>query len=627
MEDNKLFFAEPSSVLASRILRAHDNPSPPPESPISEILERKNSAIRQQEGILVDVSDPTTGNADESHDRLSPFIAPVVALANMLSSPFAPIFTPPRTPSRAQDSEALERNLIDFDSSATLPRMSASPAHPPPIDPNDPQNAQEQAGMVDLLTFSPESPTPKSFVPSTQPQTSSISTGSSGSSADEETQVLRVLTDGKSGQRTLPQRDVVVDTEARLRRSTRPRRTPSPIRPLTVESSAMGTDSQDSIETPLKSRRKSPRRSRSPTKGMTQQTEKRDDLLSESKAFQVSRDASEEPSPSRSSPRKRSLSPSVARAQSVDHPHTKSESNNSEHPSVSASTPARRVPISVAIRDGTISPQKASSLVFANRMKGKSAASGSRIGILGSPVFKRPALDDPIRSPAKRVPLSETTALPRTSPLKEKGPIRHGRYLRAMSEDQDNLPPRTRLRAPSRRSMSEEPTAASSVIPPARLLRSAPQHSPTVSANVSDMPEIRQNQPVTTLPYPIVATPTRLPQSIPEVDEGGPKPRSGLREPAQHSSPGKSGPKSKSSLRVPSSSVTSRIPRVEAKPYSRPKPSTTAQASKLPSSTIASKANVGQFIVHLVTLFNSSFLNNIKGSTTTACEGHTKQRQ
>lgn len=630
-------FVEPSSALASRILRAHDNPSPPPESPI---LHQKVPSTHPAEGFLVDVSDTGAGD-DEDNSRMSPFIAPVLALANMLASPFGPVFTPPRVSPRPPEPKegVSEHNLIDFDMSATLPpRMSALD-----IQPNisaDTQCDKDATSILDLLTSS----SPKRAKSIAQSHTITISAGSSGSSADSEAQVLQELRTNRRPRtsqtpsvkepsvRFPVHTDEGTAPDARLRRSSRSRRTPSPIRPLTALFDVVSHDlnrsppksphrphrprrsrssskspqrarrsrspskspehSHRSPRSPTKSRNISPRRSRSPVEEKNEQIDRLLTPFTEPE-FRSRTSASLSPAPRKfnavdpseeaaslkgaelfnhpSTPRRKSPTSPGASAFASSQPDADSSTN--AHFSVSR-TPARRVPLSVAIDQGTVPQQE--SLLRLKRAPGTP---------LGSPAFKRLALDDPARSPAKRIPFSEAAPVTLGSTLKGKHISRKGQYLRAMSEDQDHGLPESRLKTlTTRRSASEEP-GPSPLIPPSRLARSRLHPSTNSRANESGLPVIKQNKPRTALPFPIVSQSTRLPQSILEEDESDGQLRPA--ESVRRASPSRPSPRAKSSLREPSASVKSRIPRVGAKPYSRPKVTAATRDAKPPSSTTA----------------------------------------
>ena len=213
-------------------------------------------------------------------------------------------------------------------------------------------------------------------------------------------------------------------------------------------------------------------------------------------------------------------------------------------------TPARRIPIRQPIVQGTASAQKL------GQMNGHSWPTNSALAAsLRSPVFTRPALDDSLRSPARRIPISEVMASMKQGP-------RHGS--------------RSPVRGFSReRSGSAEPRAqnrSGSVEPP------RPMDLPPSSAST---------RPVSKLPFPLVATQPSghdRPTSIPEETEAPLSP--GAEIPPEDDKPALSSSSSpaKSNLKQPSSS---RIPRIGVKPYVRPIVGVMEKESKL---TVARKA-------------------------------------
>lgn len=177
-------------------------------------------------------------------------------------------------------------------------------------------------------------------------------------------------------------------------------------------------------------------------------------------------------------------------------------------------TPARRIPIREAIAQGSASPRK-------------DGSSGPSSGVFGRPVFTRCTSEDRIRSPVRRPPdvanhvmeISSGIARPTSSASPEK--------VRSGSED-FQFPRGHYQGRPFQRSASD-----SEILTPSKTGRPPFPIRPVVDA--------------------------RLPSTIPE----------------EHStdSPKKSTQSnlsSKSSLRQPSSMASSRIPRIGAKPYARP---------------------------------------------------------
>lgn len=218
-------------------------------------------------------------------------------------------------------------------------------------------------------------------------------------------------------------------------------------------------------------------------------------------------------------------------------------------------TPARRVPMRQAMEQGTASAQK---LYHLNHLKPNDNALAAS---LRSPVFTRPALDDPLRSPAKRIPISEV-----------------------MASGQKGSNPRYGSRSPTRglsreRSASAEPKARSGR---ERSTSVEPHQKPMKLPSTST-----SSRPSAKLPYPLVKSQSSVqdrPTSIPEENEGPEVPSDtqsdkGKAPSRPYTSPAKS--------HLKQTSGSSKIPRIGAKPYARPV--ATTKESKLP--TVAKKAD------------------------------------
>jgi hypothetical protein len=178
-------------------------------------------------------------------------------------------------------------------------------------------------------------------------------------------------------------------------------------------------------------------------------------------------------------------------------------------------TPARRIPISEAIAQGSASPRK-------------DGSSGPSSGIFGRPVFSRYTQEDWTRSPVRRPPdvANHTTVT------------------------QSGIPKPTTPTSPGKvRCGSEEPQV---------LRRSHPGRPFQRSASDSEIssPSKERRIPTFTMRTAIDA---RLPSTIPEEH------REDLPMKATQPSPS-----AKSALRQPSSMAGSRIPRIGVKPYARP---------------------------------------------------------
>ncbi|KAI0065355.1 hypothetical protein BV25DRAFT_1821745 [Artomyces pyxidatus] len=187
-------------------------------------------------------------------------------------------------------------------------------------------------------------------------------------------------------------------------------------------------------------------------------------------------------------------------------------------------TPARRIPIEQAIAQASKSGQK---LPISRNPAGPST------GLFGVPVFTRQALDDPSRSPARRVPLAGPSS-PAKLPISG-SPIR-----------------------PPPRSGSAEPQSARKPFvffkPPSKSLSDSEVASPKKLRAILPFPLRPGNNGPT----------SQLPESIPEERE----PVASTSKLPRIAPPNFSPPKS--SLRQPSTLSGSKIPRVGAKPYARP---------------------------------------------------------
>ena len=211
-------------------------------------------------------------------------------------------------------------------------------------------------------------------------------------------------------------------------------------------------------------------------------------------------------------------------------------------------TPARRVPMRQAMEQGTASTQK---LYHLNHLKPSDNALAAS---LRSPVFTRPGLDDPLRSPAKRIPISEV-----------------------MASGQKGTNPRYGSRSPTRglsreRSASSEPKARSGK---ERSTSVEPQQKPMKlpSGPTSSLPPAQ-------LPYPLIKSQSsdqHRPTSILEENEGPTVPSDIQSYKAKAPAHPNTSP-TKSNLKQTSN--TSKIPRIGPKPYVRPM--VTNKESKLP---------------------------------------------
>lgn len=211
-------------------------------------------------------------------------------------------------------------------------------------------------------------------------------------------------------------------------------------------------------------------------------------------------------------------------------------------------TPARRVPIQDAFVRGSASSQNTILL------SAKRDASTRLMGMHG-PVFSRPAVDDPSRSPAKRILITDFNS-----------PVRSP----------------TRPAAGRARSVSAEPKAM--VFQPLRSHSVDPSPRPADSKGKEPMFPKLFSKPRSgaKLPFPLVPgqkAGTDLPHSIPEEAEGS----GAVGEDLVANCAASSSSPVKSSLKQPS--IGSRIPRIGAKPYARlqTKKPVSSAATKLPA--------------------------------------------
>lgn len=210
-------------------------------------------------------------------------------------------------------------------------------------------------------------------------------------------------------------------------------------------------------------------------------------------------------------------------------------------------TPARRVPVETALARETSSFQKRVQVAT-----GSDQPQLGRFLTIRTPVFTRPALDDPSRSPAKRVPVVDLVTSPTSGDQAPGSPTRLD--LRARSASVEPRP----LRPIAARSRSVDPCA----------IISKPDNHGKLKESVFPMVPILPRSG-TKLPFPLVPSQkssSNLPSSIPEEREtaeiGGIESDATLSRITQGNTT--------SQLRQPS--TNSRIPRIGSKPYARPPP-------------------------------------------------------
>ncbi|KAI6005958.1 hypothetical protein EDD15DRAFT_2359080 [Pisolithus albus] len=213
-------------------------------------------------------------------------------------------------------------------------------------------------------------------------------------------------------------------------------------------------------------------------------------------------------------------------------------------------TPARRVPIYDALTNATPSLQKAARRALLE-------SQSRRIPNTGGPVFSRP--ENLSHSPAKRVPVAG--CIP--SPSRPTTGLTMPTVLRARSASVEPLPS-----IPSSvRSRSVEPTPVS-----IRTRRDGTSKEPM-------FPPRTTSRPTTTLPFPLVPQARAEPGSTYPIPEENETVDTAAPDAATRVSPVSS---DKTHLRQ--RSVGSRIPRMSAKPYARPQTNATSVSKLGPQS-------------------------------------------
>ncbi|KZT11367.1 uncharacterized protein LAESUDRAFT_720592 [Laetiporus sulphureus 93-53] len=228
-------------------------------------------------------------------------------------------------------------------------------------------------------------------------------------------------------------------------------------------------------------------------------------------------------------------------------------------------TPARRVPISQAVAQGTFSPRKRP-LRFSKSSDFDVDVSASG-GATSTPVFRRPDLNDPNRSPAKRVPVLRARPqheqpvgrreLPHVSQNKGKAPFRPASPLGASFKDRArscSVEPRPSATVRVR-SGSAEPLRPQTLAALARRDGLVATSSVLVPDNGQTGSSSQERKARAVLPFPVVASSGRIPPTVPEEDED----------------PDLQPQKPQANLRQPSAGAGSKIPRPGVKPYARPK--------------------------------------------------------
>ena len=569
--------SEPSSVLATRIMRAFDNPSPPPRG--RTYTDSEYIPVKDAQFPLLDVSvPPSPFRSVNLFERLNQLAAPFDD-TSLVSTPPPSTSVPDDTRRTMLDaSDMSQHNLISFESCPSSILKNSSLALPV-ADPTISTPSGPQRNVHDFLSESPERASHSEVHIDGAGDSSSRASGNTigiHPPASEETRVPGEPL-GSHFQRESEDK---VDTTPLPHTSESQEPTP-PLLSTNTSSSSFRDRSIDSDRTiTTKARHTGMRtvaggdssshhklRSLSPQSAdvLTQLlpssysgTQKQEASLpsekvqqSEYSTLSVLNSPTHHPNLTNSTVQRPLVAPTPVWSKNALHGasptkliHTLDEVTR---------TPARRVPIHDAFNNVTPSLKKSAQLAFLEDQAG-------RFPKVGGDVFSRP--DDTPRSPARRVPAMEC------------------------------------MSSPSRSTASTFPRARSASVEP-RLATATPARSRSVellSTKITDtakgkgpkFPRVFMTPKASTkLPYPLIAT-ERLESSstypIPEENEneelGGAdtNPTTGVVAPSPH----------KSQLKQPS--VGSRIPRIGAKPYTRPRgaiSSKNATTSQTPSNHVS----------------------------------------
>ncbi|KAJ4487980.1 hypothetical protein J3R30DRAFT_875144 [Lentinula aciculospora] len=527
---------EPSSVLASRIMRAHDNPSPPPQSP--EDFQHLNlPTLSLPFPLIPTIETPSDTSTPPSPPDIS---IPIPQLAEDVYGPSISAILPLKTPTKSRLPNHIVDQPLSIDTQTSC--MPAAQPNVTPIASTDPpptDTIDEQVVVDALVPSTDETETMNIFLPDAQDSS-------------------------KESSRESP------------RRSSRPRRRTarysSPIRPETSEleidvSETDGpgpsnkTTTSDSVVIQTLRRKaitlvpdnvqkselslfNAQPRSRSPTRKSASKTKRELGSLSPSSStilksllppaaslspttetFEPKSDPSTqppfEPAAARPTPPIRFTSPTrkalpnkfQLQPADLDNPNR---------------TPARRIPIQTAVANGQISAQKAVRLMS----QGPATTTSTR------PVFNIPSTDSPVR----RVLLNGSVGSPNKMLLSS--PLR--------SRSVEPNPVETMRLNTKKRSESVEPV-------PSRGHEKA-----------SPFPRLNSAERVLVPPKTNLSLHPPIPEEGPNNISNQKLQSSGAQRPATLE---------KSRLKQP----TSKIPRIGLKPYARPPVSSTSKSQEKPS--------------------------------------------
>ncbi|TCD69712.1 hypothetical protein EIP91_006479 [Steccherinum ochraceum] len=629
-QSQEAFLEEPSSALASKVMRAWDNPSPPPSPPFAPAIAKDlvdldplsttpavGTPLLETEGSESAVSAMLEARPDSARPLPSRDIS-------LVPAPQPDLITFDPLPS-SQNETSL---LVSVPLPPTPSLAEALPDGPATIDELLTISPQKDASLSESIEIPAPAEDENPLREDTPPNTGPIG-------AEEEAVpelVLPPIQTPSPATASVPPPTIhftpAVDPDQAstpLRRSSRPRRSVSPlVTPLVDQQSPAPTEGTD---TPLpvpphEPLLLSPRSGPARRKSMKGKEKESPAPASEVTGTAPPSETPLEPTPAPPSPgrrtsirgegqpthaRLRSLSPTssgVLEQLLPSKPSTplgEPQSNPFIPPPVfslppllpdptataptipqSASiepprTPARRVPITQAVKEGSLPTQSA--LQFLSPRKLDLNAPGAGAEPFGSPVFRRVALDDPTRSPAKRIPIATGALVSATKPKATSSQATAGLNSGGGGLFAPLKPP-----AFGSRSRSEEPQPSVA----GKKGRSASVEPTPLSAMKKDI-GVRRIPPsalstptkANALPFPIARALSGLTPMIPEVDESEASSSSAKQSATIPSSPSKD-----SSLRQPSSRAESRIPRIGAKPYARPAVKTpVARAATTPAAS------------------------------------------
>lgn len=573
--------SEPPSVLATKIMRAFDNPSPPPRGriyPGSDYIPAKDAQFP-----LLDVSvPPSPFRSINLFERLNQLAAPVHHSSLVLTGrPSTSV--PGDTGTAVLDAgNTSQHDLISFESRPASILQNATSALPA-VNPSMSTPSAARPDVHDFLSETPE----RAFDPEVRvddagdsPSPASGSTTVTHTSASEVSCI--------SGDPLPLQRKSEDEVDAALLPGIS--RSPEPITPLLsadMNSFSVGDGSDRILST--KARRKGRRTSEegdssSHHKLRSLSPQSADVLTQLLPSLNSATQMQETPLPTEKVQESEHSTPCVPKPP-IQHPNLTNSTIQrplaaptpiwSKHAlrnlsplkfthtlDESSRTPARRVPIHDAFTNVTPSLKNSAQLALHEDQTG-------RFPKVRGDIFWRP--DDTPRSPARRVPTAERIP----SPSRSTASTCARTFLRARSA---SVEPRPAIATPAR-SRSVEP---SSTIPRVR---------DNVDGKGPMFPRVLTTPRASTkLPYPLIATERSEASStypIPEENEseetGGVDTNltTGALAPGIH----------KSQLKQPS--VGSRIPRIGAKPYARPRG--VAKASKVTSVPKTFPSNVSTF--------------------------------